>query len=476
MAIHNEGFRKKMRDLIDLGFDDQIEDTIGTIRIASVLDEGHVSAEHPFGANVTEALEDFLERARRLGFKTKNLDNYAGYVEMGTGQELIGILAHLDVMPEGDLTGWRHHPYEAVIDGGELYGRGSIDDKGPAVAALYAMKALRDSGAALRRRFRLILGLDEESGSRCIAHYKEVDEIPTLSFSPDATFPVVNAEKGILRAIISKSAEVYGDGGVRLAELRGGDRFNVVPDAATVLIQCGEADEPRIDGLFAGFETSRAPGGVRITSRGVPAHAMEPQKGDNAVQKLMSRIVQLDLAQPDKDLALAMYALAGRGHSGEGLGIESSDDVSGPLTCNLAAISIEDGETGNMKKMSIKIDIRYPVTEDSERLLKRMELAVGRAGAELVLSTHKRSLYIPETHEIVRTLLDSYEAVTGDRPAPVSMGGGTYCRFMPNSVSAGPLFPGQPELAHQANERVAIEDLRRGTHIYAEALARFNEI
>lgn len=468
---------ERVRAIIDRTFEDQLRDTQGTIRIRSVLDEERVSDAHPFGSTQSEALEDFLARARRLGFRTKNLDNYAGYAELGEG-ELVGILVHLDVVPEGSLQDWQRPPYAADIANGLLHGRGSIDDKGPAVAALYAISALREAGVPLRKRFRLILGLDEESGSRCIMHYREVEEIPSFSFSPDAEFPVVNAEKGILRLVVSLTEETGDiDEAPTLVSLGGGDRFNVVPDSASAVVLCAEADRARIRTACKGFDVADKAGegnALLISARGISAHAMEPRKGENAVQKLLAALNSIDLGGADAPLVGNMCRLVGSGHAGEGMGIACRDDISGELTCNLATVSLSVGE--GRKTLAAKLDIRYPVTADGDGVLNRIKQAVADCGGSCDLKTHKKPLYVPEDHAAVQALLDAYQAVMGYRARPVSMGGGTYCRFMPNAVSAGPLFPGQPELAHQPNEQVALEDLRKSTYIYAEALLRFNEL
>ena len=186
-----------IHEIVDAHFEELVKDVLGVVQMKSVLEESQMTAEHPFGSALSHALNDFLRRAASMGFETRNIENYAGIVEMGDSGPLIGILAHLDVVPEGRANSWKHPPYEAVIEGGKIYGRGTIDDKGPAVSALYAMRALKESGEPLKARFRLILGLDEESGSRCVLRYLKTEEIPAFSFSPDAMFPVINAEKGI---------------------------------------------------------------------------------------------------------------------------------------------------------------------------------------------------------------------------------------------------------------------------------------
>lgn len=472
-----EQINDTIHTLIEKSFAAQIRETQEVLRIKSTLDESQSTLEHPFGPNVTHALNDFLERGEKLGFKVKNIDNYAGYVEMGSTGTLVGILAHLDVVPEGNEKDWKYPPYAAVIEDSKLFGRGSIDDKGPAVAVLYAMKALRDSGTDLHHRFRLILGLDEESGSRCIKHYNEVEEQPEFSFSPDAEFPVVNAEKGILRLIVTKNVPAdMSQGKISLLSVHGGDRFNVVPNEASAVIQCPESGAAEIKNACANFdiEIINHSNTLEIAAKGTSAHAMEPHKGDNAVQKLLKALLLIDLSPNAKEFVQTLYNMAGTGYSGEGLGIQTADADSGSLTCNLAAIDMDSSNTD--LSASIKLDIRYPVTANYDRLIGKLNDCISKNKAEVTIHTHKKPLYLPASHKVVQTLLDAYESVTGDRPAPVSMGGGTYCRFMPNAVSAGPLFPGQEELAHQANENVSLDDLLKSTHIYGEIIARLNSL
>ena len=165
-----------------------------------------------------------------MGFETKNIDNMVGYAEIGEGP-LFGILVHLDVVPEGELSAWKLPPYAAEMEGDRIYARGSEDDKGPAVSVLYALKALIDSRLPLKRRFHIIAGLNEESGFRCIDRYRKTEEIPAEGFSPDASFPVVNGEKGILHFSLSKRTGNLNSMGLpEILEIRGGTRINVVPN------------------------------------------------------------------------------------------------------------------------------------------------------------------------------------------------------------------------------------------------------
>ncbi|MDR0649361.1 MAG: dipeptidase PepV [Synergistaceae bacterium] len=459
----------KVHSLIDSDFDALVEDLAALLRIRSVFEESCRTDEHPFGQDVTAALDKFLEIAAQLGFRTKNVDNMVGYAEIGSGP-LFGVLAHLDVVPEGKAELWRFPPYGGVVSDGKLYGRGTTDDKGPAVSALYALKALRDSGAALSRRFRLIVGLDEESGFRCIERYKKTEEIPEAGFSPDADFPVVNGEKGTIRFTLSKAVGGHNAKGLpELVSLSGGTRVNVVPDEARAFFKGAGAGNLEKIFLPVGASVTNEGGGVLVVINGVAAHAMEPWKGENAIYKFLSRVDELDFGPASVHAELLkLRGLFNGETTGESLGIACRDDISGPLSCNLAIISLGGG------RLTVKCDVRYPVTADGQSVLDGIASAAERIGWELEILESKKPLYVQPDSDLVRTLLDAYEAVTGERGEPFSIGGGTYCRAMPNAVSFGGHFPGEEELAHQANEYVTLDSLRKMTHVYAEALARFN--
>ncbi|MCL2684260.1 MAG: Sapep family Mn(2+)-dependent dipeptidase [Synergistaceae bacterium] len=460
---------KRVHELVDSNFESMLASLSELIRIPSVLDESACSDIHPFGARVTEALEKFLEIAKKLGFRTANIDNAVGYAEIGEGP-LVGALAHLDVMPAGNASNWKYHPFSAEIAGGRMYGRGTGDDKGPAVSALYAVYALASSGADINRRFRVIVGLDEESGFRCIERYKRTEEIPEMSFSPDGSFPVVNAEKGILHFVMRRKVVGMDAMGLpELVDIKGGDRFNIVPDRLDVFFKKASAAKLELVLMPVGADVVDTGHGVLVSVNGKTAHAMEPWKGENAIQKFLGVMESLDFGPPSLHAELTKIgSLFKMETDGSSLGIASADDVSGPLTCNLAAISLEDGV------ISVKCDIRYPVTISGDALLDILSGAADDIGWELEVTTHERPLFVPPDSELVKTLLKAYETITGERGEPMSMGGGTYCKALPNSVSFGAQFPGEDDTAHQPDEYISLGSFRKMTHIYAEALCLFN--
>ncbi|MDR1511001.1 MAG: Sapep family Mn(2+)-dependent dipeptidase, partial [Synergistaceae bacterium] len=319
---------------IDASFDDMLASLSELVGIPSVLEESERSDAHPFGPRMTEALEKFLETARKFGFRTANIDNMSGYAEIGEGP-LFGVLAHLDVMPAGNAENWESPPFEMTIADGRVYGRGVNDDKGPAVSALYALKALAGSGVKLNRRFRIIAGLDEESGFRCIERYKNSEEIPEMSFSPDGMFPVVNGEKGIINFIMRR--KISGVDTARLPELssiRGGDRFNIVPDKLELFFRRASAGNLELVLMPIGATVESTGNGVLVQVHGRSAHAMEPQKGDNSIQKFLAAVESLDFGPPELHAGLTkLGTLFKMETDGTSLGIACSDDVSGALTC-----------------------------------------------------------------------------------------------------------------------------------------------
>ena len=455
-----------MHKIIDDDFEDLLKDLQSSLMIRSVYDESFVSVEHPFGPEMSEALEDFLKCAEKLGFNTANISNYAGYAEIGSGEKLVGILAHLDVVPEGETSAWTVPPYSGSVVDGRLYGRGSLDDKGPAFSVLYAMKALRDSGFKLDCRIRLIVGLDEESGGRCIARYLETEEIPGSSFSPDANFPLINAEKGIFHCWVEKEFSDERKGlAPNLVSVKGGDRYNVVPDSAEAVF-VGHFQENIINKLKSakGVIIGGREGSTIIRTKGVSAHAMSPELGTNAVELLLEALSSFDWEPKELSDFLHQAAKSFKGTEGAGIGLERRDEVSGSLTFNTAMIRLENGTC------RISFDLRYPVTLSGDELAEDFKKSAEKLGAKFFVDRDKKPLFVDPSSPLIKKLLEAYKKVTGSTSEPISIGGGTYCRYLPNSVSFGPVFPGDPDVIHQPDEHVTLENLRKITHIYAEAI------
>lgn len=420
------------------------------ISYPSVLNEGENGT--PFGQAIQNVLEKTLEICRSLGFTTY-LDpkGYYGYADIGQGAELLAVLCHLDVVPSGDEADWRTPPFEATIKDGWIFGRGVQDDKGPSMAALYAVKALLDSGVKFKKRVRFIFGTDEETLWRCMGRYNELEETATLGFAPDSSFPLTYAEKGLLQV------KLHGPGSDQL-ELEAGAAFNVVPGKASYQ---GELLESVVAGLqAAAFEYEQ--NDQQVTVLGLPKHAKDAAEGINAIVRLATVLQPLQ-AHP----ALAFIAEAvGEDATGSRLFGDISDEPSGRLSFNIAGLTL------NSEKSEIRIDIRIPVLADKDQLVAKLAEIAGRYQLDYEEFDYLAPLYVPKDSELVSTLMTIYQEKTGDTSPAMSSGGATFARTMPNCVAFGALFPGVEQTEHQANERASLEDLYRAMDIYAETIFR----
>lgn len=463
---------KNIDSLIDSWKDEIVEETRNLIKIRSV--EEKAKDDRPFGDGPYEALQYALKLSDKFGFTTKNHENYAGHAEWGQGSDIVGILVHLDVVPEG--TGWTYPPYEAKVVDGRIYGRGSSDDKGPTVAAMYALRAVKEAGIPLQKRVRIIFGTNEESGWGCMKHYfdEKKEEVPVMGLSPDANFPIINREKGILIFNINKKFSSRPEK-IRVKYMRGGQRPNMVPDYCEAEIEAKDELRDEIKQKFDAFKEGRdasleifdSVDGFVIKSHGVSAHGSTPEKGKNAIVPLAEFLGSLPAGENDVTAFLNFIArYIGKEVHGDSLGIHLIDEPSGDLIFNLGMIEMDE------EKGKLVINIRYPVTFKGEDVVKKLESNLVQIDKDLYLSdvSDNPPLYVPADSPLVVKLQKVYKEVTGEEPELISIGGGTYARAIPNAVAFGALFPGKPELAHEKDEYIEIDDLIKCTKIYAHAI------
>lgn len=435
------------------------------IRIKSVLDEENKTEDAPFGNGPKKALEWLLSKASKEGFKVKNVDHYAGHIEMGEGKEILGILCHVDVVPAGD--NWTYPPFEGIVKDGKLYGRGAIDDKGPTMAAYLAMKMVKDAGIPLSKRVRLIIGTDEESGFRCVEHYFKKEEMPDIGFAPDADFPLINAEKGI--AVIQFSQTSPLSHNEQLVSFKSGDRHNMVPDFAKAIVKNVSSDfEKEFYEYFKQFNEeasfTREGEQVIIAVTGKSAHAMEPEKGINAAV-LLAKFLKQHLSTDASKAFVSFIVDAFSDVYGKALGFDYIDEMSGPTTLNAGVVSFDSERGGN-----ILVSMRYSVTYPYEEKIREATERLTKYPFNLTVISNSSPHYIPEDDELIQTLLKVYRRYTGDESKPLSTGGGTYARVLKKGVAFGSLFPGEPDVAHQKDEYVVIDNLVKSAAIYAEAI------
>ncbi|MDI3519650.1 MAG: succinyl-diaminopimelate desuccinylase [Caldanaerobacter sp.] len=457
-----------LNSYIDSMRDEIIKSVQELVRIKSVQDEPKPGM--PYGEGVARALEKALEIAERLGFKTKNLDGYIGYAEYGEGEEMIAVLGHLDVVPEGD--GWTYPPYGAEMHDGKIYGRGTVDDKGPIIAALYGLKAIKDAGLKLSKRVRIIFGTNEETGSHEIKYYLEHDEAPTMGFTPDAQYPIIHAEKGITMFNVVKDFNKK-PSRIVVKYIKGGERPNVVPGYCEARLKVEEENTKkeilneleafvRETGYDLKFEEKE--GDLVIKSFGIPAHGSLPHLGKNAIMQLFLFLDRINLDESDvKDFIHFFATNVGMETNGKTFGIYLKDET-GELTFNVGTVSIDED------KGVLGLNIRYPVKHKYEDWMNIFEEKIKGQGMRIEDMLHQPPLYFPPDHPLIKILSKVYEEQTGQKAELLAIGGGTYAKEMPNTVAFGPVFPGKPELAHQADEYIEIEDLILNAKIYAHAI------
>lgn len=448
--------------------DELIADLKRWIAVPSVLGEPAPGA--PFGVETRKMLDLALADAQRYGFATRNFDGYAGDISLGSGAETLGMLCHLDIVPVAD--DWTHDPWGGEIENGRLYGRGAIDDKGPALCALYAMRAVRDCGIPLKDGVRLILGCDEETGMQDMRYYASKEKMPDYGFSPDADFPVINIEKGGLNLLLSKYIPEDGESEIQILSLFAGVRPNVVPGSAKAVLKVRDerAFSEKVNAIAKkrDFRLNVEHDGenVVLTATGVSVHASFPQLGKNAAGMLLIALSDLNAGGAVRAAVSALAEKVGLDYTGAGLGIKQSDELSGALTCNLGILRF-DG-----RYLSAELDIRYPLCADEKEMLGAAAMAVSEDGLAVARLGGHTPLHVPAEHKIVKGLIDVYQEVTGLPGYAFAIGGGTYSRMMPNTVAFGVNFPGDVDVCHMPDECIDIEKMMLSVKIFAHAIAK----
>ena len=434
--------------------DDMIASIQQNMRIESVRGESAPGA--PYGEGPKAALDDVLALGEKLGFRTGQADNRVGWIEYGEGEEMVGILGHVDVVPAGD--GWTHPAFGAEIHDGVLWGRGCLDDKGPVIMSVYALKAIRDLNLPIDRRIRVLFGSDEECGSSCVKYYVENGyEMPTIGFTPDAQFPAIFCEKGTSNFLAG--TKIYNKGEIDVEYFGGGVAANVVPPVCKLIVNGPLKVTPE-----EGITVTEENGKTIVEATGFSAHGSTPELGVNAVVKLLNAVKENDFGGDFQQLVNFILEEIGNETNGKSLDILYQDEETGETTVNLGVVKY-DGE-----EMSFTLDIRYPKNGDAEVIDDKVINRINSYNFDVLKKTNNKLLYVPKDSELVSKLVKVYEAQTGDKREPIAIGGGTYAKEFPNMVAFGPVFPGEPDVIHQPNERVAVEQLIRAAQVTAAAM------
>ena len=439
-----------------------IQDMLRLVEIPSVIDKAREGA--PFGREIQKALEKALEISKELGFRTfMDPEGYYGYAEIGEGEGLFGILGHLDVVPPGELNQWESPPFEPLVREGRVYGRGTQDDKGPMIAAMYGAKQLLDQGHTFSKRLRFIFGTDEETLWRGIEKYMKQEEVPDFGFTPDSVFPIIHGEKGLLQLYLRGE-------GVRNFDISGGSSFNALADQASIELKKSPVGDyesrlkilEKVYGTLKKDKHSVKLEDNRLTLYGKSAHAAKPEGGLNAINLLVQSLKDAGFKNSalgfiEEKLGLSQY--------GEKL-FGKLDDVSGPITINAGQIKIND------QGSEIALDIRIPVTVEKSLVEEKIKEAAKEYGLEVTEHDFLESIYLPKDHQLIKSLGEVYSNVTGEMATPLTSGGATYARAMPNCVAFGAVLPNRDKTEHQPNEHIILEDFMKVTTIYLNTIEK----
>ena len=419
--------------------------------------QGEALPGKPFGEGPAAALAEGLKIAEEMGFKTVNLDNYCGYAEMGEGKEIIGIAAHLDIVPAGD--GWDTDPFTMTRKGDKVYGRGVSDDKGAVIASLYAMQAVKESGIPMNKRVRLLMGCNEETGSKCMEYYVAHEEPISCGFTPDGNFPGIYGEKGGF-GLIAHSKNT------RILDIRGGFVSNAVCHKCHTVIPAGEVTVEALEQALnstplVSFSVTQKDDTVVIDAQGVAAHASTPQLGVNAAGYTMKALQDAGF----KDHFVRFYnEHIGITNDGAGLGVKIEDEF-GALTMNNGIIGMKDGQ------VFATLDSRYPVTYTPEQIRELATPHLEDENGVVEILNIGKPLFFPPDSDMVKKLVSAYVDVTGDTEhQPEVIGGGTYAKAIPGIIAFGCEFPGADNHIHDANESLPVEELSLQATIYQKAI------
>ena len=462
--------------------DDMIRTLRDSVAIPSVKSEAVKTSDGellPFGRGVHDSMMHFLGVAATMGFESHNVDNYAGYVDYKASEEYaseaknVAVVGHLDVVPVG--TGWTGDPFEMFEKDGCLYGRGTADDKGPAVAVLYALKAIKDEGIPFKNNLRIILGLDEETGDISIKYYTDRYGHPDMGFTPDGDFPIVNGEMGIMVFDLAQkfSANPAKDD-LRLTKMTGGLAHNAVPADAKAVIAGDRkyfdaiAEKAKLYAAETGYNVSTKKQGnsLAVEVKGKAAHGAHPELGINAISIMMDFLGRVKFANEELNDYIAFYnEHLGFDLHGERFGIKFEDNQSGPLILNVGVANI------NEELASVSVNIRYPVTFTDVELATGMEKCLDDSSVGIITRMVQEPIYMELSSDMVSKLLAAYREETGDYETPaIVQAGGTYAKMVNNILCYGGMFPGEEDTMHQADERLSVDSFMKMARIYARAI------
>ena len=433
---------------IEDNYENMLNDLKRLVKYNSVLCDD----EKPFGSQNRKVLDEAISIMNEKGFNTKNVDYYACYGEVGQGDKTIGIVCHLDIVPAGE--GWDSNPFEVVQKGDRLYGRGVSDDKGAAVASMYAIKYLLDTNYQFKKKVRLILGCNEETGSKCIKHYVEKEGGVDMGFTPDGEFPGIYAEKGMIGGVFK--------GKSKIVNIKGGEASNIVCKKVECELPANSYDVAKFKKYLDDNNIKYEINGDTVTVFGTAAHASSPDSGVNAMGYLMEALYNADFNDEYVDL---YHKYIGLDVHGEKLGMLPLKDDESDTSVNIGVIK-KEGDS-----ILASVDMRFPITrtvDDCKKVLENIE--------PLEIKNMINPLYFEKDSPMIKAMLKAYRDITGDDGDMIAIGGGTYAKSIKNIIAFGCAFNEEENHIHDANESLGIKDFKKQVEIYIEAIKNLNEV
>ena len=382
-----------------------------------------------------ETLNYVLGLAENFGLKTKiGRHGDVGIAELGEGDKTVGILVHVDVVSEGNLSLWKHEPFKLSEDEGILYGRGIVDDKGPVIACLYALKEIKEKNIPLQKKIRMIIGTSEEVEWTDMEHYKEEFDFPDYGFTPDGNFPIYNRENGYMD-IELKFRENFPEG---VGGFAGGKATNSIPSHAEFKV---------------GKDTKNF--------NGEGAHSSTPELGVNAINLLCKEAAQygFNFARLINEFfPEGEYASRFKFVRRDGRLNEDKD-----LTIVPTVLKQEGNE------IIINLNARQAFEIPAESIIASLREKQAEYGYVVSEAETQEAVYVDENQPWMQRM-KKVNAEYGMGEECLLASGSSYAKSMPNIVSWGPVFPGEPDCAHMENERQSKESFLKTVEIYRDYL------
>lgn len=472
--MEHEELVKKIDAYLDNNWDAMVEDIATLVRIPSFQEDDQKTEGAPFGPGPKEALTAALDMAADMGFQTHDAEGYIGFADFpGASDTQIGIIGHMDVVPAG--PGWTFEPYAVTRKEGYLIGRGTLDDKGPSVMALHAMKFWKDAqdeGAAPQFPYtiRFLFGANEESGMADVKYYHQHYDDPAFLFTPDAEFPVCYGEKGGYDGLLS--SKPIPESERVIVEFEGGAATNAVPGIAHAVVKANASELPAADRITI---TEAGPGLARLEAAGKGAHASLPDDGINAIGLIVDYLLANGLCSADERSFLELDQKLLNHTDGSGLGLNTSDEYFGPLTIVGGTIKLEGD------RFMQSLDSRFPTSITADEITERLRQLADQIGGTFEQTLLMEPFLVKPDSPVIQALLNAYNEATGEDAKPFTMGGGTYAREFKSGASFGPEKPWIKDPAwvgtmHGPDEGVSEELLKQSFKIYALTIEKLMQL